>query len=470
MTTVLTKSDFNAGSQCPKRLYLQKHQPDLGAPAAAGLDRRAEDGIAIGILGRRYYPGGILIEWAGGDTAAQTDIAIKNGVECLYEATFQSESDGVLVRCDILRRIPGSPNEWHMIEVKSGTNAKPEYITDVAFQVNAARAAGLTVSRVSLLHLNNQYLFSGGDYDTTLLFTEVDVMAEVEALLPTIQAATNGFHVLLAGPDIPVVETNRHCDSTPKCEFHDHCHADQPDFDVIQLPRISAKQVTAYRQAGYKTIMDLPEHEVKPQWTTIWSVIRSGEPYFGAALGEELANVQYPIHFIDFESVACGLPVYPQTRPYQQVLFQWSNHIVDAPGEEPRHEELRILIGPDPRASFAETLWESIKDAGTIVVYSSFEASRLRELAADGIPWGSELSDKLSGCVVDILKIVRDHIYHPAFKGSYSVKKVLPALVPDLSYAALPIHDGDTASLRYLEMQGFRPTGPDFRRNCRALT
>jgi hypothetical protein len=202
----------------------------------------------------------------------------------------------------------------------------------------------------------------------------------------------------------------------------------------------------------------LPETQVKPPWRTIWSVVRSGEPWFGPELRGALSrDPMYPIHFIDFETVGGGLPLYAGIRPYQQVPFQWSNHIVDGRGLEPRHEEFLHLDRSDPRAAFAESLWRSVRSAATVVVYyAPFETSRVKELAADGIPFGAELADKLDGTVLDLWKVVKANVYHPAFNGSFSIKDVLPALIPEVSYAGLPIHDGDTASLRFMDMVGFR--------------
>src|SRR5689334_983541 len=118
----LTKSDFNAGRQCEKRLYLSRHRPELGAPSPPTVSRRVDDGVALGILGRRYYPGGALIDSLGGTAAADTAAAISNGVDCIYEAAFRNATSGLVVRADILKRLPEAPGGWHLVEVKSGTS------------------------------------------------------------------------------------------------------------------------------------------------------------------------------------------------------------------------------------------------------------------------------------------------------------------------------------------------------------
>ncbi len=456
MLNGISKSDFNAGLQCQKRLFLTRHHPELAATQLPTANRRMQDGIEVGKTGRGYYPGGKLIESGGGSPEATTADEIKRGATCLYEAAFQHKESGLVARCDVLRQIPEQPDTWHMVEVKSGMKPKPEYVTDVAFQVFCVRACGVNVVKTSILHINNQYSHSGAGYDPLLLFTEVDVTLQVEAIMVSIQSSIAEFQSMLGGTEPPNIETNRHC-AEPPCEFNDHCHKEQPRHDVIHLPLIRSEQVTQFRRAGYGTIDSLPEVDVKPHWKRIWSVVKSGQAFFDPGMKAQLSSLVYPLHFIDFESVASALPVYAATRPYQQVTFQWSNHIVDAPNYSPRHEEYLCRHGDDPRPEFAESLWNSVHQAGTLVVYSSFEAARLRDIANDGIPCGQELSTKLESCVFDLLKCVKDHVYHVDFNGSFSVKKVLPALVPELSYASLPIHDGDTASLRFLEMQGFRP-------------
>jgi len=457
MPTSLTKSDFRAGSQCHKRLYLQKHHPELAPPAPGEPHRRAEEATDVRILGRRYFPGGTLIDSATGDPLEGTAQAINIGVETIYEATFCSDAAGAYAKCDILRRIPGG---WHLVEVTSATKPDEKYVRDAAFKVYVSRASGLPVKTTSILHINNKYVYPGGDYDVVTLFTETDVTAKVEAMMPSIENDIERFRTILDSYSMPIVETNRHCESKVPCEFHAYCHANQPEHDVIQLPSIRANQVSQYRLAGYYSIPDIPETEIarNAHWSRIWEVLRSGNPYFGTGLGDELAKVAYPLHFMDFETVSSALPLYAGTRPYQQVLFQWSNHIIDEPGAEVRHEEFLHTSAGDPRPAFAETLWKSIRDARIIVIYTGFETLRLKDLANDGIPWGAELYAKLTDCVLDIKKVVKDHSYHADFKGSFSIKDVLPALVPELSYADLAIHDGDTASVRYLEMQGFRPS------------
>jgi CRISPR/Cas system-associated exonuclease Cas4 (RecB family) len=455
MPEMISKTDFNKAKHCLKRLYLSRYRRDLSEPQQ--LDGRLEDGTQIGALGRRYYAEGILITWGSVDLLPElaTEFAIKSGIDCLYEATFRVKERGLLVKCDILRRLSGSSTQWHLIEVKSGTSVKSEYIIDAAFQAEAVAAAGIDVKKISILHVNNSYIHEDDQIDVHRFFTEVDVTAHVQKAIERVRTAIIEVQSAIAEESEPNVRTNKHC-FDPPCEFRSYCHANQPEHDLIYLPRISPQQVAEYREAGYETIDAIPRDKLKPQWNVIWNVVKSHNPHFGKDLRKAIQPFAYPLHFIDFESVGTGMPLFKGVKPYEAIVFQWSNHIIDQPGAEPRHEEFLSRDASDPRPEFAATLWNSIRNAGTIFVYSSFEATQLKALATNEVPYGTELCFKLDRCGIDLYKVIKDHVYHQDFRGSYSIKKVLPALVPGLSYADLPIHDGGTASLKYLEMLGLK--------------
>jgi hypothetical protein len=141
----------------------------------------------------------------------------------------------------------------------------------------------------------------------------------------------------------------------------------------------------------------------------------------------------------------------PQTRPYQIITFQWSDHILEGEGQL-RHEEFLHDGHGDPREPFARSLLNTLAGSGPIVVYSSFEESRIRGLAVALPDLAPDLLGLLDGRMVDLLKLVREYCYHPEFHGSFSIKSVLPALVPGFGYSDLQIHDGDMASVAYAEM------------------
>jgi len=178
--------------------------------------------------------------------------------------------------------------------------------------------------------------------------------------------------------------------------------------------------------------------------------VKDDAEWIGPGLRRALAAVRYPAHHLDIETCMPPIPKYPSTRPYQTIPFQWSNHIVAADGTM-RHEEYLCSDPKDPREEFALTLLQSIGRQGTICVYSGYEARILRELA-DALPGlRSQLHEAIQR-FWDMLPIIRSHYYHPGFAGSYSIKSVLPGVVPSLGYDDLEIQEGGMASLQYYRM------------------
>jgi hypothetical protein len=178
--------------------------------------------------------------------------------------------------------------------------------------------------------------------------------------------------------------------------------------------------------------------------------VAAGQPYVDRELTSALHEITYPLHFLDFETFNPALPVYAGTRPYQAVPFQWSLHIRDRGGEL-RHRSFLGDGDSDPREDLAASLLDAAGSEGTIVTYSSYEQTVIRKLADDLPRYAERLLD-LNTRILDILEVIRAHYYHPDFHGSYSLKAVLPVLVPDAAYDDLAIQEGTQASLAFAQI------------------
>jgi hypothetical protein len=179
--------------------------------------------------------------------------------------------------------------------------------------------------------------------------------------------------------------------------------------------------------------------------------VQTGEPWFSPELGKAVESLRYPLYFADFESVNPAVPRFPGMRPYDQLPFQFSVHVLREPGAEPEHHEFLATDASDPRQEFTASLCSVLDKSGSILVYSAFESQRLAELAA----WLPEFADrirKIQARLWDLLPIVREHTYHAAYAGSYSIKSVLPALVPDMSYDGMEVADGQSAGLAWTSL------------------
>jgi hypothetical protein len=443
----LSKTRFQAGLQCPKRLWLECRRRDLADPIDESKQALFDLGHRVGELAQQRYPGGVLVaedytqSFAAQETTARL---IEEDVPCLYEAAFFY--DGVLVRVDVLCRREGG--DWQLVEVKSSSQLKDEHITDAAIQTYVARGAGLVVGVVNLLHLNKEYVYQGGAYDLGELFVAEDVTAQVEAFLPSVPGLLVGMKTMLAG-DCPEARIGRHCHTPYDCGFLGYCHDFLPEFPVTDLPRLRDELLAEFLGQGIYSVQDVPlvHPGLTPAQRAVCEVVRSGEPMFGDDLATELAELEFPLHFLDFETIMPALPRYPGTRPYETVPVQWSCHTLQRDGVLEHHEYIH-REQTDPRPLLTERLLATLGTSGIVVSYSSYEERMLKGLAESRPHWATEITAVLER-LFDLHKPIEQHVRHPDFHGSTSLKRVLPALVDDLSYEGLAVSSGDVASLRY---------------------
>ncbi len=451
MANRLSKSRFQTGLQCEKALWLTCHARELADATGQTQQHIFDTGTAVGELARERFAGGVLVaeDYTQSARALETTRQLlEDPPSAIFEAAL--EYGGVFVRPDVLVHL--GDNVWDLYEVKSGTKVKPENITDVAVQTWVLEGAELTINRVFLVHLDNTYRYEGGAYDLERLFLAEDVTDEARAYLPLVPGQVAQMLAMLESPDPPAVPIGKHCEHPYTCSFHGHCHAFLPERAVTSLPRINEQLLDALIAEGIFAIEDVPLDYpgLSRAQRTVCELVRSGEPRIEGDVARSLADLTYPIHFLDFETFMSALPLYPGTRPWQMILFQWSDHVLHENGDLEHREFLYEGTG-DPRPTFAESLIEALGETGSIVVYSAFERSRLSELATAFPPHAEKIA-AIQARLFDLLQTVRAHVRHPECLGSSSIKVVLPALVSDLSYDGLGISDGGTASLRYLQV------------------
>jgi predicted RecB family nuclease len=244
----------------------------------------------------------------------------------------------------------------------------------------------------------------------------------------------------------PVVEPGHHCHSPYECPFWNHCTQDKPARWIYHLP--GSKQVIAgLVEQGITTIDGIPAG------TTLslsQRRVKDNVEWVSEKLGGALQSIRYPVHHVDFETVMLAAPRFPSTRPYQSIPVQWSNHIEDEAGTV-THQEFLHEEPTEPRKRWAEALIESLGEHGSICVYSAYEEAMIRQLA-EAFPEFRSAFKPILKRLWDLHPIVRDHYYHPAFNGSYSMKSVLPALSPALAYDDLRIREGGQAAAEYYRM------------------
>ena len=450
-TPMLSKSRFLAGLQCPLRLWFQCYNRELAAPVSPSQQALFDMGHEVGRLATSLYPGGIAIEedhLHHEQAVASTREAMADpGVSAVYEAGFLH--DAVRIRVDVLERRAGG--RWNLIEVKSSASAKDVHLPDVAVQCHVLKGSGLDVERAGILHLNNRYVYDGGELDPAELFAFTDLTRQAIAYQPEVISRLRELKEMLSGGTPPAVEPDRHCLSPHRCEFWEHCTKGKPEFWVMNLAGITQERMESLAAAGIEDIRDVPDgFPLTALQQRIRACVVNGVEYVAPELTDELRDVEWPTHFLDFETVAPAIPRYAGTRPYQTTPFQWSDHILHEDGSLDHRKFLHEDEG-DPREAFCRTLLEALGDRGSVFIYTTYEVKIITGLA-DAFPYYSERLLAAADRTKDLCATVKRHFYHPGFQGSFSLKSVLPALVPSMGYEGLAIQEGNQASLEYLRM------------------
>jgi predicted RecB family nuclease len=446
----LSKSKYLSGLQCPKRLYLEVHHPALATPPDASTQAILDMGTEIGILAQQRFRGGVLVK-AGfrqrEAAIAETAALIQNpSVQAIFEGAF--EYDGVLVRVDILSRVQNGERgfSWRLIEVKSSTRVKDMHLDDIAIQSYVVHGTGVRLDATCLMHIDTGYLYQGGEVDLQMLFSVEDVSEIVAARRGLVPERLGGMKATVLNSGPPEIEPGQHCRTPYECPFWSHCTKEKPQRWIFHLPGKKEFVGQLVRQ-GIMTIDEIPS-EIR--LSDVQHKVKGNVEWISSDLLRILRSVSYPVHHLDAETVMLARPRFPSTRPYQSLPVQWSNHIELESGEV-IHQEFLHSEASDPRRCWVEALIESLGETGSIVVYSGYEETLIRQLA-ETFPEFKSAFKAILKRLWDLLPVIQRHYYHPAFNGSYSIKSVLPAMVPSLGYGDLVIQEGGQASAEYYRM------------------
>ncbi len=451
--TYLSKSKLMDFLQCPKRLYLEIHRPEL-AEVSEDTEQAFATGHQVGEMAQQQYPDGILIGHDRELTQALRDTKealTQHPDKPIFEATFQH--DGVLIRADLMLPNDGNHN---LVEVKSSSSVKPHYPADCAIQTWVMEGAGYPLERVELAHIDTSFVYPGGG-DYRGLLHHANTTAEVRSLLSQVPVWVEDARRTLAGPE-PAIAVGKQCYTPHACPFQHYCWPPEPEYPVTLLPNDkNGKVAKALQDEGHYDLRDVPPGRLtNPRHEWIRRVTVKGKPDLRPEAAKALCDLPYPRYYLDFETIQFAVPIWAGTRPYQILPFQWSCHIETAEGEL-LHEEF-LGVGSDaPMRDFAERLILTLamKGKGPIFVYNRpFEAARIRELITMFPDLATDLNP-IPDRIVDLMPIARENYYHPEMKGSWSLKAVLPTIVPELDYANLDhVQDGGMAEIAYMEILG----------------
>ncbi len=450
----LSKSTFIRGLQCEKSLYLYKHHYRLKDPTTSSLQAVFDQGTNIGLLAQELFPNGAdaspenhfkMIESVG---KTQKFISLEKSI--IYESTFLYNN--VLAALDILVK---DAEGWKAYEVKSSTKVSETYIKDAAIQYYTITNSGIDLKDISIVHINKQYT-KDGELDIHQLFKIESVYDQVLEFLPQITNEIRRLKNVIESPEVPNVEIGKHCSDPYECDFRGTCWKHIPDYSVFNISRLKKdKKFDLYYQ-GVITLddIDLSQTDLNPnQVLQVQSEI-NGTSHIEI---EEIRNftngLNYPLYYLDFETISPAVPKYNVSRPYQQLVFQYSLHIKETSNSKLEHREFLADPSQDPRIGFIEQLFHDCGSSGDILVYNiGFERGKLNDLIDIFPKYSNELREIVNRLKDLMIPFQQKWYYTPEMRGSYSIKYVLPALVPDLSYNDLEIKEGGTASNTFLSM------------------
>ena len=431
-TARITKSDFLLYCEAPRHLWAKKHgQIEL---SISDFDQHlAEEGNRVEALAQEFLASSLLPQHPGDQLLWQKTYS---------DGPFDSRLDGLVFK-------PKS-NTYDLYEIKSSTGVDKDIVYDVTFQA-VILAKQIPVDHYYVLHLNKEYIRSG-ELDLSALFIAEEISEKVKALMPEVE--------LLRGEALRVAQLSdphqaEHCLSPKECPCPALCHPELPDFSIYDIPRLSRIKKLQLLESKLLAAKDIPaSFDLNPKQLLVVDLAKTNTEHIDhKAITIEFEIISFPVYFLDYETCICAIPQYDGYHPQQQIVFQYSLHKLEKSGEERIHYEHISLAEGDPTLPLLERLKADIRDSGTVIVWNkSFEMTMNKEMAKLHPEYAAFL-EQLNQRIYDLGDIVNLGYYlHPGFKGSWSIKHVLPVMVPDLSYKGMAIGKGDQASMAWWNM------------------
>ncbi len=404
-----------------------------------------DQGHLIGELAKKLFPGGIDIPTEDFMGNISTTLELLKERKPLFEAGITAER--LYSRVDILN--PTGEEGWDIIEVKSSTSVKDVHINDVAFQRYCCNQSGLNIRKCYLILINNQYV-RDGQIDPEGLFNIHDVTDKVEEASVGIQNRIDGILEVINQEGCPEMIIGPHCRDPYECPLTD-CWDSLPEHNIFTLYYGGKKSFEMY-DSGIVAIGEIPSgYKLNDKQRIQQACVASGEPHIDReAVHGFLSSLEYPLYYLDFETIGPAVPLFDGVRPYQNIPFQFSLHVVKGEFSQLEHYSFLASGASDPRPALLSELQKALGNSGSIIAYNKgFEEGILRDLAP-AFPEYSDWITQVCSRLVDLLAPFRNFdYYHPLQKGSASLKAVLPAIT-GRGYEDLDINDGQLASISFL--------------------
>jgi hypothetical protein len=449
---MLSKTQFLYFLQCPKYLWLYKNKKEL-LEGEDDLGYKQLQGESVEYWVYKDYPSGIDCKTEGTitDDIRVTEKVLASGAKVIFQSSF---SDGELFCRNDLLVFDKASCAWDLIEIKATTKVEKIHIQDLAFQKECLMRCGLEIAKIFVYHINNDYV-RRGDIDVEKLITKEDVTTEVGLIeASTRMRIGEALEFLKDNIEEPSVHILKQCSSPYDCGFINYCWKDIPFHSVYDLS-LKESALKDHVLSERLAVEDVSFSDITRSNKKMYYLAKTKDEVIIDRTGikEELGNIDYPVYFLDYESYSPAIPMFDRYKPYQQMVFQYSLHKQEYPDAPIEHYEFLSDSWEDPAPKLLEQMISDIDDKGSVLVWNeSFEKSRNKEMAVM-YPKYKEFLNSLNDRIYDLgLSFKYDYYVHKDFKGSWSIKSVLPVLVSELSYKELNIQGGSQASASYREL------------------
>ena len=463
---MLTKSDFLNYLQCIKRMWLAKNRKDLVPEVDYNLQKRFDQGYEVEQLVYSLFPGGVSAKTDDmGEDAKKTKELIGTGEKIIFQPTFSNFQKNLYCRSDIIKRdeIPRqardkiAPEEqsWDIYEVKSATAVSDQNIYDLAFQKICLEAEGLVVGKTFLIYINNQYVRLG-DLDPKELFIIQDLTENVAEQMDMTKRTIAEAQRILETKKEPEVRILKQCKNPYECPFVEYCWKDLPAKSIYSIiGALTEEKLNKLLDMGIIDIKNIPDGFLKSnKYQRHIEAVRSEELYLEKDnIKNELGELVYPLYFLDYETFSPAIPLFDGYKPYQRMIFQYSLHIQATPDAECEHYSYLAKDFKDPSPGLLGVLAKVLGDKGSIVVWNAMFEGGCNNEMGERYPEYKNFMESVNSRLFDLMMIFKKGFFvHKDFDASSSLKKVLPVVVPELSYGGLDIQEGGTATNKWREM------------------
>jgi len=442
----LTKTDFKYYLDCPESLWLLKNKPQIYPKGEFSLfaEKLIKEGYEVEAYAKQLFANGLDLPEYGSPT--ETQQALADNYRVYFQPSFITNKD-IFARIDILERL--ADGTWHIYEVKSSTAIKKDrkhrQIEDACFQKYVLTECGLTVSKVSIIHLNKEYI-KHGDIVTSQLLEIAEITEDVNNIYSTVVNDINAASNFINKEEID--ESQCACKYNTRsnhCDTFSYFNKGVPEFSIYEIPRISVSKIEQLVDHNQLSILDVPmDFGLSDiQQMRVESVRQEEVLINKPAIAKTLANLKCPLHFVDYETYPTAVPKLDGMGPHNHLVFQVSIHSMQQDGELTHFEWLGNTF--EQPADMLQKMSAFTGQIGTFISWNApFEVSRNKDM----INWMPQFKDYLNYMnthMFDLMTIFKTDYVDYRFHGSSSIKKVLPVLCPKFSYTDLEVQDGTMA-------------------------